>query len=148
MKNILLILLLAVGCSTNQKPEYVTSTNIANIAQVPNLPYSQKPIPPKPQITLVGDKVELDKRGLVDLVNLYKEAKTNTNERNDLLKAVNKVIDERNQLLTVAKAEEARANGLGKQLQVEQADHESDNLRNSIELNITRAAFAILAIGL
>ena len=83
---------------------------------------------------------------MVDLVNLYRDAKTNTNDRNQLIITTNKVIDERNQLLVTAKQEEIRANGLGRQLDEEIQSHRDDNFWNSIELNITRAVAVAIAV--
>jgi hypothetical protein len=147
MKAILLSILL-VGCSS-QIPVHQDQNSIAAIAPLPSVTTNIADTPTKPQVQIVGNHVELNKQGMVDLVNLYKDAKTNTNERNQLVLTVNKVIDERNQLLVVAKQEELRANSLGQQLDSEIKSHRDDNFWNSVELNITRAAVVIaVAAGL
>lgn len=144
MKSLLLAILL-VGC-TSRTHEHLDSTMIANIEPLPSVGATLRETPTKPQVKIVENHVELDKQGMVDLVNLYKDAKANTNERNQLVLTVNKVIDERNQLLVTAKQEEIRANGLGRQLDEEIQSHRDDNFWNSIELNITRAVAVAIAV--
>ena len=134
-----------VGCAS-QDPQHIDQTAIASIAPLPSVTTPLAETPVKPQVTVVNNHVELNKQGMVDLVNLYRDAKTNTNDRNQLIITTNTVIDERNQLLVTAKQEEIRANGLGRQLDEEIQSHRDDNFWNSIELNITRAVAVAIAV--
>ena len=123
----LLFSILLVGCAS-QDPQHIDQTSIASIAPLPSVTTPLAETPVKPQVTVVNNHVELNKQGMVDLVNLYRDAKTNTNDRNQLIITTNKVIDERNSLLLAAKQEELRANSLGKQLDSELKSHKEDNL--------------------
>lgn len=146
--NILLWLFLLLGGCSTEVVTHIPQDQIADIKALPQVEARILEVPDKPQVKLVGNKVEIDKQGMVDLVNLYKGAKTVTAERNQLVLGLNRVIDERNQLLVAAKLEEVRANGLGKQLDTEIEGRNKDRFWKDLELNITRAALVLIAVGL
>ncbi len=141
----LIALLFIVGCSTNIE-EHKDSNTISQIKELPQVNMVIKQTPDKPKVKVVENHVELDKQGMVDLINLYRDAKQTTDERNQMVLTLSKAIDERNQLLLAAKQEEQRANDLGKQLDKELKAHKDDNFWNSVELNVTRAV-AIIAVA-
>ena len=146
--NIILMLLLLLGGCAYQPLTHQPQNQIADIKPLPQVDSVLRQVPDKPAVTIIGDGVQLDRRGMVDLVNLYKGAKDITNERNQLVVGLNRVIDERNQLLRVAKLEEGRANDLSKQLDAEIDGRTQDRFWKDLELNITRAALVLIAVGL
>ena len=146
--NIILMLLLLLGGCASQSTPHQPQNQIADIKALPQVDSVLRQVPDKPAVTIAGNSVQLDKRGMVDLVNLYKGAKDVTAERNQLVLGLNKVIDERNQLLRVAKLEEVRSNDLSKQLDAEIEGRNQDRFWKDLELNITRAALVLVAVGL
>ena len=139
-----LLAMLLVGCASQYT--YTDQTTINSIQPLPSVTMELRDTPTKPQVKVVEDHVELNKQGMVDLVNLYRDAKVSTNERNQLVLTLNKVIDERNSLLITAQQEEKRANSLGQQLKTESDKHASDTFWNNVELNLTRAVAIAIAI--
>ena len=123
----------------------VPAQKYTQIQQIPKLdklavPEVVQPVKPKVTVAKVdGQSVAvLDKQGMRDLISLYSDAKANAESKAQLVTVANKVIDERNDLLVLAKQEEIRGNELRQQLADSKSEQDKDRLYNAIELNATR----------
>lgn len=147
----LLLCLLVCGCSNLNGIDAKPKTTMQDIQQVNRVQWTDEEVPAKPTLIIkeVNDQklVTLDKKGMVELINLYQAGKERTEERNKLLDVLNLTIDERNKLLRLAQAEEQRANGLSQDLAAERAARIEDQKQADLQLWMTRIAAAI-GIGL
>ncbi|QYW04404.1 hypothetical protein pEaSNUABM14_00079 [Erwinia phage pEa_SNUABM_14] len=153
MKTIIMLLcLILCGCSSNlSNIDAQKKTTMQDVQQINKVQWEAEKVPAKPQIVLkqVDDQklATLDKKGMVDLINLYKAGKDRTEERNKLLETLNLTIDERNKLLRLAQAEEVRANGYSEDLAAERKARIEDQKSANMQIWFTRIVAAI-GIGL
>ncbi|QYW03380.1 hypothetical protein pEaSNUABM34_00078 [Erwinia phage pEa_SNUABM_34] len=153
MKTIIVLLcLILCGCSSNlSNIDAQKKTTMQDVQQINKVQWEAEKVPAKPQIVLkqVDDQklATLDKKGMVDLINLYKAGKDRTEERNKLLETLNLTIDERNKLLRLAQAEEVRANGYSEDLAAERKARIEDQKSANMQIWFTRIVAAI-GIGL
>ncbi|QYW03039.1 hypothetical protein pEaSNUABM13_00080 [Erwinia phage pEa_SNUABM_13] len=153
MKTIIVLLcLILCGCSSNlSNIDAQKKTTMQDVQQINKVQWESEKVPAKPQIVLkqVDDQklATLDKKGMVDLINLYKAGKDRTEERNKLLETLNLTIDERNKLLRLAQAEEVRANGYSEDLAAERKARIEDQKSANMQIWFTRIVAAI-GIGL
>ncbi|QZE59317.1 lipoprotein [Erwinia phage pEa_SNUABM_2] len=147
----LLLLFLVSGCSSLSGISEQHKTTMQDIQQINRVEWTPEKVPAKPTVKIkVIDEQKvavLDKKGMVDLINLYKAGEDRTEERNKLIDVLNLTIDERNKLLRLAQAEEVRANGLSEDLVAERKARIEDQKAADLQLWITRIAAAI-GIGL
>ena len=147
----LLLCLLVCGCSNLKGIDAKSKTTMQDIQQVNRVQWTDEEVPVKPTLIIkeVNDQklATLDRKGMVELINLYQASKERTEERNKLLDVLNLTIDERNKLLRLAQAEEQRANGLSHDLAAERAARIEDQKQADFQLWMTRIAAAI-GIGL
>lgn len=148
---VLFVSIMLCGCSSLGGIKVQKKTTMQDIQQINKVEWEHAQVPEKPQLTvkeIEGKKVvTLDKKGMVDLINLYQAGKDRTEERNKLLDVLNLTIDERNKLLRLAQAEEGRANGLSQDLAAEREARIEDQKSADFQLWLTRIAAAI-GIGL
>lgn len=148
----LLLCLLVCGCTSSlNKIDAQPKTTMQDIQQINKVQWSKEDVPAKPKVVVKevdNQKVAvLDRKGMVDLINLYQAGKERTDERNKLIDVLNLTIDERNKLLRLAQAEEVRANGLSEDLAAERAARIEDQKSADFQLWLTRFVAAI-GIGL
>lgn len=150
MMRIFFLCLFVVGCSQQpiQQLPVHTQTTIQDIPRVNSIKVEARSVPEKPKVsiqTVENQRVAvLDKKGMIDLYNLYSSSKSTVDERNKLVDALNVTIDERNKLLDLAKDEEIRANGLSKDLAAERQNRIDDQKQADRQLWITRISAGLL----
>lgn len=153
MKQLIIVLcLLLAGCSSDlSNIDAQKKTTMQDVQQINKVQWTAEAVPAKPKIVVkqVDDQklATLDRKGMVDLINLYQAGKDRTEERNALLETLNLTIDERNKLLRLAQAEEVRANGYSEDLAAERKARIEDQKSANLQLWFTRIAAAV-GIGL
>ena len=139
---VLIALTILSGCATPQNVVPETRTALAQIPRVEKV-VAQTIEFKKPEIKVVvsdsGEKVvQLPKKGLAELIELYSSATALKEQNAKLVTVTNKLVDERNDLLSLAQAEEAKGNDLRRQLAEAESQQQKDRIYNAIELNATR----------
>lgn len=142
MRILVMLLLVVCGCATQPTETPVVRTQISQIPKVERLLDTSQPIV-KPKVSKIKDAngavvAALDKQGMADLIVLYSQAQSLEQQRHQLVTVTNKLVDERNDLLELAKEEEARGNELRAKLTEASNQAQKDRIYNAIELNATR----------
>lgn len=138
----LIALTILGGCALPQSVAPESRTTLAQIPRVEKV-VAQPVEFKKPEIKVVvsdsGEKtVQLPKKGLAELIELYSSATALKEQNAKLVTVTNKLVDERNDLLALAQAEEAKGNDLRRQLAEAESQQQKDRIYNAIELNATR----------
>ena len=138
----LIALTILGGCASPQSVSPESRTTLAQIPRVEKV-VAQPVEFKKPEIKVVvsdsGEKtVQLPKKGLAELIELYSSATALKEQNAKLVTVTNKLVDERNDLLALAQAEEAKGNDLRLQLAEAESQQQKDRIYNAIELNATR----------
>lgn len=138
----LIALTILGGCASPQSVAPESRTTLAQIPRVEKV-VAQPVEFKKPEIKVVvsdsGEKtVQLPKKGLAELIELYSSATALKEQNAKLVTVTNKLVDERNDLLALAQAEEAKGNDLRRQLAEAESQQQKDRIYNAIELNATR----------
>lgn len=138
------------GCASQQSVVPERRTTLAQIPKVEQVVAQQIELK-KPEIQVVnsgaGKVVQLSKKGMSELIELYSSAKSLNEQNAKLVTVTNKLVDERNDLLALAQAEEAKGNDLRRQLAEAESQQQKDRIYNAIELNATRLLLVISLIA-
>lgn len=131
------------GCATAPAPQPEARTAIAQIPDMKQveIPKLEPAIKPKLVVTKTqeGTTVTIDELGMRQLIDLYKHDGYATSTANATVDVARAAINERNRLLSLAKAEELEGNRLRAELHDVKEAGDKERTWSSIELNATRA---------
>lgn len=134
------------GCASSlQDIEYKPVSVFDTVINLEHVEW-EIPEPKKPDVTYDNDKVILNREQFAQLIDLYKYADARRQDVDRLILMSNAVIEERNELLKLAKEYEIALNASQYNLSQERSDRKSEEQATSLQLTLLRL-LAATAIG-